>query len=129
MALGSAHVALFISVLSCLGSWCYTYVYVELSRENRIRDQKTREANLFSDLYTEYSTPSMLDAIDEVEEFRELYSREQYAYEFFAQKKNHTDVGKRLDHARRLMVRWHTKVQLFYDREQIHFEDWGDVLP
>mmetsp|Transcript_47236 Transcript_47236/g.102852 ORF Transcript_47236/g.102852 Transcript_47236/m.102852 type:complete len:196 (-) Transcript_47236:139-726(-) len=113
---------LVVSLASCLATWYYTYTYV-------ITTERSQEANIFNMLYTEYSQPQMLDSIDLVEDLRERVGAERYAYEYFSLKMNNTKEGKDLDHARRCVVRWYSKLQLLYKKQHIRWERYGDVLP
>eukprot|EP00747_Dinoflagellata_sp_TGD_P166586 gnl/TRDRNA2_/TRDRNA2_189594_c0_seq1.p1 gnl/TRDRNA2_/TRDRNA2_189594_c0~~gnl/TRDRNA2_/TRDRNA2_189594_c0_seq1.p1 ORF type:complete len:196 (-),score=21.76 gnl/TRDRNA2_/TRDRNA2_189594_c0_seq1:79-666(-) len=114
--------AMFVSVLSCIASWCFTFTYVVVSGEHL-------EAKVFAKLYSEYSDPEMLSAIDDVEEFRTDVGEDAYAYEFFRLKRNNQELGKRLDHARRRLVRFYTKVMFMYQKGDISWENYGSVMP
>jgi len=114
--------ALVVSLSSTTALWYYNKVYIETARH-------VQEANIFNNLYTEYSNPAMLDAFECIEEFRDQSGRDHYAYEYFHLKQKNSEEGKKLDHARRQIVRWYKKVKLFYTKEHLRWDRYGDVMP
>ena len=114
--------ALAVSLMSCVSSWVYLYLYVQIT-------QSTQEAGLFDTLYTEYSQHDMLAAMELLQDLREDIGPEEYPYEYFRLKQEHDDTGKRLDQARRLIIRWYKKVKFLYQKAAIRWEMYGQVLP
>jgi len=111
-----------VSLSGSLATWFYTWVYLDMA-------QKMQEASIFNNLYTEYSNPAMLDASDLISEFKEKHGSDRYMYEFVRLKRENTQEGKKLDHARRQIVRWYKKVKLFYAMGHIRWDSYGEVMP
>lgn len=77
---------------------------------------------LFNTLLTEYSDPMILDALDLLEDFQKQSTMKtvagdemQYAYDFLELKHLNHPKGRELDHARRRLISWYSKVRLFFE--------------
>ncbi|CAD7960840.1 unnamed protein product [Amoebophrya sp. A25] len=83
-----------------------------------------QQGPLFNTLLTEYSDPGILEALDLLEDFQaqsaRLTEREedrelQYAYDFLELLATADPRGKEIDHARRKLISWYSKVRLFFE--------------
>jgi len=83
-----------------------------------------QQGPLFNTLLTEYSDPSILDSLDMLEDFQRGAVKGvgnsdpdglQYAYDFMELKHMNHPKGKEIDHARRRLISWYSKVRLFFE--------------
>lgn len=115
-------VATWITVISTLAfNIQFSYVYKNM-----------QQAPLFNTLLTEYSDPRILDALDLIDDFaRQNVTKGDpyaYAYHFLDLKTKNDPLGKELDHARRMLISWYQKVQLFFEFKFLD-SNYVDVLP
>jgi len=71
-----------------------------------------QEATLLNTIVSEYSGPEMMDAFMLLERFRNRYQKD-YVEEFIRLKKSNDVQGDALDHARRRIFMWYSKLTLF----------------
>jgi len=98
-----------ISVLTLITT-CVFYV------KNIQLTSQMYSASTFSDLHREYSDPNMLDALDAVHKFMSEHEAPEEAMRSLAALKS-TDPSraKELDHARRRVQQWYSKLMLFHE--------------
>mmetsp|Transcript_27731 Transcript_27731/g.50673 ORF Transcript_27731/g.50673 Transcript_27731/m.50673 type:complete len:205 (-) Transcript_27731:60-674(-) len=113
---------LLIAIGNCVWNWYFTHIYAALA-------QQAKDLDIFNSLYSEYSQPEFLDAIDIIEVSRGAYLPADHAYSYICEKVTKTARGKKLHRARRQILRWYHKVQIFYQQEHLQWESYGSVLP
>lgn len=103
---------------SAIATWVTLFCTIAFNVHFTFIYRNMQQGPLFNTLLTEYSDPGILDSLDLIEDFKTVFDHEdplEYAYHFTIAKANNTPEGKKLDHARRRLVSWYSKVKLFYE--------------
>eukprot|EP00043_Microstomoeca_roanoka_P006404 m.2016 g.2016 ORF g.2016 m.2016 type:complete len:246 (-) comp1339_c0_seq1:307-1044(-) len=106
--------SLIVSALSLLTSIVYFYFALGLMRS-------TSEAQLFDSVLTEYSSPQMLDSLQLLWRFHDLHPND-YSETFLRLYRDKTEEGTQLEHARRRVEAWYSKVIYFHEFDLLHYK-------
>eukprot|EP00397_Hematodinium_sp_SG-2012_P029345 GEMP01030987.1.p1 GENE.GEMP01030987.1~~GEMP01030987.1.p1 ORF type:complete len:198 (+),score=32.33 GEMP01030987.1:110-703(+) len=104
-------------------NWHWVYVFRQI-----------QEAPLLNQVLTEWSAPEYLDAMNTIYGFaREMNVDKndelQFAYAFLGQQVRMEPRGKKIDHARRRIVQFLRKIQLFYQKGFLNAERYQGHVP
>ncbi|EGD75266.1 hypothetical protein PTSG_06919 [Salpingoeca rosetta] len=112
--------SLIISALSLLASVVYFYNALALMKSGS-------EASLFNDILSEYSSPQMLDSLRTLRRFYDTH-QDDYAAVFIEEYKHNSDQAWELEHARRRVEAWYSKVMHFHQFDLLH-DKYLSVFP
>uniref|UniRef100_A0A7S0DJB3 Uncharacterized protein n=1 Tax=Amorphochlora amoebiformis TaxID=1561963 RepID=A0A7S0DJB3_9EUKA len=112
-ALTETNVTLIVSILTLLSTVILQTWYTIVTRNMHY-------VGTFHALHSEYASPEMLDAIDTVNDFIFEHGIEHYTDVYMRHKKDRIRAPiKDIDHSRRRVVHWYSKVCLFWEKSLI----------
>ncbi|CAD7961813.1 unnamed protein product [Amoebophrya sp. A120] len=140
---------------SMLATWVTLFTTVLFNLQFQFIYRNMQQGPLFNTLLTEYSDPVILDALDLLEDFQKAsagavakgagvglggsglsekgansFGTEnwQYAYDFLELQYINHPRGREIDHARRRLISWYSKVRLFFEFDLLSSSYLG-VIP
>jgi len=100
--------SLILTALSTFASIIYFYHALSLARNSS-------EASIFNTVHSEYSAPHMLESFAELENFAEAtLDGNDYQAQFAKEVEARSEYGRELQHARRHIQAWYSKVAYFH---------------
>eukprot|EP00730_Choanoeca_flexa_P019294 TRINITY_DN9420_c0_g1_i1.p2 TRINITY_DN9420_c0_g1~~TRINITY_DN9420_c0_g1_i1.p2 ORF type:complete len:200 (+),score=16.08 TRINITY_DN9420_c0_g1_i1:1286-1885(+) len=105
--------SLILSALSTFASIIYFYHALKGMRNSS-------EASIFNTVHSEYSHPKMLDSFAELENFLEATGPEAYIEQYNKEIAANSEFGRELEHARRHIQAWYSKVAYFHQFDLLH---------
>eukprot|EP00045_Choanoeca_perplexa_P007824 m.71988 g.71988 ORF g.71988 m.71988 type:complete len:198 (-) comp14234_c0_seq1:71-664(-) len=105
--------SLILSAFSTFASIIYFYHALTAMRNSS-------EASIFNTVHSEYSSPKMLDSFAELENFLDATGPESYTEQYNKEISANSEFGRELEHARRHIQAWYSKVAYFHQFDLLH---------
>lgn len=107
----------FILFLTAIGTW----LSARSAKKAAVETRNATQASLIAKIMDDYSAPEMIDALHLLDRFKTDHGSD-YAYEFRNLRKNNYDSIRQIDHARRRVSHFYSKIYVLKKLKYINDE-------